>query len=58
MFLATPSKETVFHPVIEALPKCIEDLKAANPDVNIIIGVGHAGYYADLKASNFANWGK
>jgi hypothetical protein len=49
LFLSSPSKETKFTPMAEALPATVTKIKAENPDVNIIIAVGHAGNAVDLK---------
>jgi 2',3'-cyclic-nucleotide 2'-phosphodiesterase (5'-nucleotidase family) len=51
LFLSSPSKETKFTPMAEALPATVTKIKAENPDVNIIIAVGHAGNAVDLKVS-------
>ncbi len=34
-----------FNDVVTSMALCVADFRAANPDVNIVIALGHAGTY-------------
>ncbi|PNH11874.1 Protein 5NUC [Tetrabaena socialis] len=37
-----------FSEVVSSMQRCVGELRAAEPDVNIIIALGHAGYLVDM----------
>lgn len=40
-----------FSDVVSSMTVCVADFRAANPDVNIVIALGHAGYLLDLEVA-------
>ncbi|GBF87697.1 hypothetical protein Rsub_00408 [Raphidocelis subcapitata] len=47
-FLQLEAENITFNEVVPSVKKCIKELKAEHPDVDLIIGMSHTGYNYDL----------